>query len=219
MEHYSRWATFSDQLPLLMNCRFSRKMLHSRPINIQLHGFCDASQTAYGACFYIRSINSAGTTNTTLYCAKSRVAPIKTPQTIPRLELCAALLLSDLYSSIKTTINLKIDQVIFWTDSTIALHWINTSPHLLKTFVANRVAQIQQNTSPKNWRHVRTHDNPADALSRGQLPVQFKNNQLWADGPSWLRHQEEQWPALPLTFSPDVPEAKKNSLFTVHTNR
>lgn len=55
----------------------------------------------------------------------------------------------------------------------ITLHWINTAPHLLKTFVANRVSDIQSKTNISSWRHVPTNDNPADMLSRGQLPDEF----------------------------------------------
>jgi len=38
--------------------------------------------------------------------------------------------------------NLQTVMVLLWSDSTVALAWIRSPPHLLKTFVSNRVAQI-----------------------------------------------------------------------------
>lgn len=57
-------------------------------------------------------------------------------------------------------------QSIFWCDATIVLHWLKTSPHLLKTYVANRVAKIQELTESFKWHHVSTEENPADTISR-----------------------------------------------------
>jgi hypothetical protein len=52
---------------------------------IQLHGFCDSSEKAYGACLYLRSVNQQGEVTTKLLCSKSKVAPVK-KITLPRLE-------------------------------------------------------------------------------------------------------------------------------------
>ncbi|GFV09867.1 integrase catalytic domain-containing protein [Trichonephila clavipes] len=58
--------------------------------------------------------------------------------TIPRLELSAALLLSRLVKRVVPILQLSIHKIWMWTDSTIALAWIKTEPHKLKTFVSNR---------------------------------------------------------------------------------
>ncbi|GBL67067.1 hypothetical protein AVEN_220554-1 [Araneus ventricosus] len=74
---------------------------------------------------------------TFLLCSKSRVAPIKSV-TIPTLELAACLLLAQLTRKVLNAFKLKIDQVRLWTDSTIALSWIETLPHLLKPSFINK---------------------------------------------------------------------------------
>lgn len=215
-EHHTRWEVFTSQLPALNEVTFDRKMLIENPQEIQLHGFCDASEKAYGACIYLRSINAAGRTQIQLYCAKSRVAPLKTVQTIPRLELAAATLLANLYTTVKASMDINIDKCVFWTDSMITLHWINTAPYLLKTFVANRVADINCKTNASDWRHVRSHDNPADLLSRGILPSEFKGAHLWIKGPSWLSSEEQFWPIQPLNIKPiNLPEARKSTCLAV----
>ncbi|XP_063979928.1 uncharacterized protein LOC135163953 [Diachasmimorpha longicaudata] len=80
----------------------------------------------------------------------------------------------------------------------IVLHWIQTPPHTLKIFVQNRITEIQRLTENCKWKHVSSGDNLADALSRGQLPIEFIKNHLWTTGPTWLTLPSEQWPDRPL---------------------
>lgn len=75
---------------------YNRRVLITDCYNVQIYGFCDASGIGYGACLYVRSIGKGGEVISRLLCAKSRVAPLKYI-TIPRLELCGALLLARLY--------------------------------------------------------------------------------------------------------------------------
>lgn len=58
--------------------------------------FCDASERAYGACLYIRSVGGNEKTLIRLLKSKSRVSPLK-PTTIPTLELCGVLVGMRLY--------------------------------------------------------------------------------------------------------------------------
>ncbi|XP_022225576.2 uncharacterized protein LOC111076202 [Drosophila obscura] len=83
----------TSQLRIIQNCKFPRFVMLPNS-SLQLHAFCDASMTAYGACACIRSY-SQGLTTSRLHCSKSNVAPLKT-LTIPMLELSAALLLAEL---------------------------------------------------------------------------------------------------------------------------
>lgn len=63
-------------------------------------------------------------------------------------------------------LKLKIKVSYYWTDSTIVLSWIRSSSSSFKTFVENRVTELQTVTSPDDWRHVRTDVNPADVNPR-----------------------------------------------------
>ena len=195
LETQTAWFDYKEQLPLLNHIKFNRCIVVPNFTELQLHGFCDASEKAYGTCLYLRSTNEQGKHHCALICSKSRVAPIKTIS-LPRLELCAANLLSKLYSSTSQALHMQFSEVYFWSDSTIVLNWINTPPHILKTFEANRVAEIQENTQAHKWRHVPTHDNPADLLSRGQKAQDFVNNKCWSHGPSWLSNDVNTWPRL-----------------------
>ncbi|XP_043471747.1 uncharacterized protein LOC122504630 [Leptopilina heterotoma] len=179
--HYN-WTEFYNQLNSLKNIKFPRQILIDDFKTIELHGFSDASEKGYGACLYIRSENDEGKCQCSLLCSKSRVAPLK-KLTIPKLELCGALLLTNLYTKVIKSIPINIKSTTFWTDSEIVLHWLHSNSNSLKTFVANRVSEIQSKTKINQWYHIRSKNNPADKLSRGLLPEKLVTDNLWFNGP------------------------------------
>lgn len=189
---YAEWTQFQQQLPLVMDIQIPRWLGLSDKRNVSLHGFSDASMTAYGAVLYAR-IETAATVECTLIAAKSRVAPLKTV-TIPRLELCAALLLSELTETFQRATKKRYYKTTLWTDSQIVLAWLNKEPATLKIFVNNRTQQIQQLTAEASWRHVSSSDNPADLLSRGTTAEELRASKLWWHGPHWLTKTAEHWP-------------------------
>ena len=119
----------------------------------------------HGPSIYLRTIDEKGRTQVSLLVTKSKVNPLKR-QTIPRLELCGAVLLATLAATVRRVLRVDIERICLWIESTI-VHWINRSPYTLQTFVANRVAEIQRLTNGAEWRHIETLD-PADLISRGQ---------------------------------------------------
>ncbi|XP_043469792.1 uncharacterized protein LOC122503353 [Leptopilina heterotoma] len=159
----------------------------SHPSNqcAELHGFADASKVAYGAVIYLRIINESGEIKVLLISSKSKVAPLK-EQTIPRLELLAALLLARLITFIKNIRAYKDLPVQCWTDSKVVLAWLNDHPSKWKLYVANRVAEIQTLLPKIKWKHVSTKSNPADLVSRGLSPTDLQFSTLWWNGPDWL---------------------------------
>ncbi|GFS67956.1 DUF1758 domain-containing protein [Trichonephila clavipes] len=170
------------KLAKVNNFKIPRCILLRATIRIEIHGFSDASERAYAAVVYIKCFNESGQSQTRLLCSKSRVAPLKT-LTIPRLELSAALLLSRLVKKVVPILQLSIHKIWMWTDSTIALAWIKTEPHKLKTFVSNRVAEIQALSKDYHWKHVSSKNNPADLIFRGCNVDELLKNEMWFSGP------------------------------------
>jgi hypothetical protein len=182
----SKWSTSLQNFITLNSLTVPRKVINNKfYIRAELDGFSNSSQNAYGACIYLRTIDNNGQVHCHLLCAKNKVAPLKTI-TIPRLELSAAVLLSQLLNKVKNNLNITINDCCYWTDSTIVLCLIKMQTNSLKTFVAHRVATIQNLTSSDNWRYINSTENPADILSRRTNPQKLQNNNLWWFGPQFL---------------------------------
>ncbi|GFW35369.1 uncharacterized protein TNCV_2611681 [Trichonephila clavipes] len=125
------------------NIEIPRRILVAFPEVFEIHGFADASERGYGAAVYCKSKNLKSETLVRLITSKSRVAPIKS-LTIPRLELCATVLLAKLVKRVVAALQLETAELYLWSDSMIVLAWLRKEPMDLKTFVKNRVAKIQE---------------------------------------------------------------------------
>ncbi|GAB1860679.1 Gag-pol polyprotein [Camponotus japonicus] len=163
------WHDYQTELPLLEQIRIPRWMgYHTVNTEIEVRGFADASESAYAAAVYLR-IKSEKSWDTALLAAKTKVAPVK-QVSLPRLELCAATLMVRLVSRLRTVLELPQAPVHLWSDSTVDLGWIRGHPARWKTYVANRVAEIQVTCPDARWHHVPGRENPADCASRGLSP-------------------------------------------------
>nr|XP_022904701.1 uncharacterized protein LOC111416832 [Onthophagus taurus] len=200
------WEEFKTKLSLLSRFNLSRFIIADNLVRCQLHLFCDASQIGYGTVAYIRTENESNQFLTYFICAKARVAPLKT-LTIPRLELCGAVLLTQLFENIHEILSQSIhfESVTAWSDSRVVLSWLSSEPQTWKVFVANRVNTIQEILPRQHWRYVPSSDNPADCSSRGLNPEQLIDSELWWQGPSWLSDHFDNWPSQS-SFNPKPPE-------------
>ncbi|XP_076660440.1 uncharacterized protein LOC143363793 [Halictus rubicundus] len=209
-----RWRSFRGDLSALSEVHVPRWIHHSSgSLEVELHGFCDASERAYAAAVYLVVRRDQHHTN--LLVAKSRVAPVKT-LSIPRLELCGAVLLAQLLASMRRELSLDSCPISAWTDSTVALAWLRSHPSKWKPFVAHRVSEIQNLLPGVTWRHVGTTDNPADLATRGIPANELRDSKLWWKGPAWLTDPHAGWPATSIADLPrDLPEQRTVSVALV----
>lgn len=202
------WVNFKSELPALNELKITRHALIENPLYIEMHIFSDSSEKAYGACIYLKSVNAMGNVCVRLVASKTKVAPLQSVS-LPRLELCGALVGVRLANKVSKSLRIKLNKRIFWTDSTIVLGWVKTPPNKLKTFVANRVSEIQTISSCDTWKHVPSEMNPADYLSRGVKCSEIKDLDLWWNGPQFLLEDEYLWPNINYK-NPDLPDIKKH---------
>ena len=141
---------------------------------------------AYGQCSYLRTINSDGKVHVCFLASKSRVLPLNKSVTTPRAELQAAVLSCKLAENLKADLRLeKLDQEVFWCDSTVVLGYIKNRQKRFHTYVSNRVQQIHDLSIDKQWIYVTSDTNPADIASRG-TSIGGLTSSMWFDGPKFL---------------------------------
>ena len=221
IEEHARWRPCLSTIKL-KRCYTS----HPQPIRKELHGFSDASKKASGAVVYLRTTYASHPPTVSLVSAKTKVAKrdvpkkrkgtkkteeedppaeCQTPQQIsqpstnnaPRTELDAAVLLTKLLINISTVLEIPLDHVTAWTDSSVVFAWLDGRQRTHGTFEANRISYILQHTEPKTWKHIPGEDNPADCASRGMTPSELLHHSLWWQGPSRLQEDPVPIPAQP----------------------
>ncbi|XP_075158354.1 uncharacterized protein LOC142231609 [Haematobia irritans] len=187
------WRHFTEDYPQITKIRIPRWVQFHPTCSAQLHGFCDASEKAYAAVVYLRITAPTGKIFCNLLLAKTKVAPLS-KKSIPRLELCSAALLAKIMPPVMRNLNMSMNSIYLWTDSTIVLAWLQKPPNNWNTFVSNRVAAISEDIGTEKWNHVISKDNPADIASRGTSAELLQCHDLWWQGPIWLRQPTTSWP-------------------------
>ena len=119
--------------------------------------------------------------------SKTRVAPL-VQVTIPRLELSSCLLLAKLMAHVKMSLGkvVSVHLGTCFTDSKVALYWVQGVSKEWKQFVHNRVTKIRELVTVANWSHCPGKDNPADLPSRGISTIELQSSRIWLHGPTWL---------------------------------
>ncbi|XP_072755797.1 uncharacterized protein [Anoplolepis gracilipes] len=155
------WSRCIHGLKTLDGFSVQQRIEGNGPGQIQLHGFCDARERAYGACVYMRFDNQANEKQMNLICSK---------------------LLRSRRSQFP---GLSYVEHNYWLS-----YYKRAANRKLPVFVAHRVGEIQESTSVEDWHHVGSRDNAADILSRGCKPEELSSSALWWNGPAWLRYQD-----------------------------
>ena len=184
----------------LTNLNVDRCYCYTEPshVNFQLHGFCDASVQAYAAVVYLWTVYADNSVTVQLIASKTRVSPVKS-QTIPRLELLAAVILTRLVIVVRESLLMLGDmELYYWTDSNVVLLWIS-SDQSYKQYVSSQIKEIHQNTNREDWHHCHGVLNPADTPSRGLRGSELPNRRTWWEGPQFLQHNNAEWPSTSIT--------------------
>ncbi|XP_062714304.1 uncharacterized protein LOC134291053 [Aedes albopictus] len=194
---FLKWQNWLQVLPEVEGVQISR-WYHIQDVSngsIELHTFVDASEAGFAAVLYLR-FSDGEAVECILVTAKTRVAPLKF-QSIPRLELQAAVLGSRLAQTIIDSMSIQAGRRYFWTDSRDVLCWINSDHRRFTQFVAHRVSELLDTTEAAEWRWVPTKENVADDATKWQGRPDLTAGSRWFNGPEFLRRSERNWPEQP----------------------
>ena len=188
----SKWVGWRDSLQALENVRIPRTYFDRSLAdfdNYELHVFSDASEQAIASVAYLVGIPEQGTRSVGFVMGKAKVAPTS-GHTIPRLELCAAVLSVEVCGSISKHLGVERSKVKFYTDSRVVLGYIHNQSRRFFTYVSNRVQKIRHGSDPSQWNYIASKQNPADIGTRGIEPEHLLESG-WLSCPSFLNSSAE----------------------------
>ncbi len=166
-ERCREWESWRDSLNDLQQLHIRRTYSSeslSKAKHTELCLFCDASSKAIAAVAYLRAVYDNEKCDVGFILGKAKLTPQHEP-TIPRLELCAAVLAVEMSDFILHEIDIKPDEVHFYSDSKVVLGYIYNGSRRFYVYVHNRVQRIRQLSRPEQWHYVPSELNPADHAS------------------------------------------------------
>lgn len=183
-----RWIEWQQSLQCLSKVNVPRtytKMSLLQAKCVELCVFSDASMKAICAVSYLKVTTGDGKTEVEFALGKARLAP-QPELTVPRLELCAAVMAVEMAEVICEEIDHPIDKTSFYTNSKVVLGYIHNQSRHFYVYVNNCVCRIRESTTPEQWHFVTTDQNPADHGSRS-VPAAELDHTTWFTGPAFLQ--------------------------------
>ena len=164
----------------------------------QLMCISDAGQNAGGAVIYQGIKTADGTWKTALLCSKSKLMK----GTVPHNELSAILLMAELAFIVKKALGDQVQDIIYLTDSTIALSWIHNTRIKVRAYVCARVQSTRKLMEMTTERktiplfHIEGKDNIADLLTKPN-EISMKDLSIgstWQEGYIWMSGDFSEFP-------------------------
>ncbi len=125
LKKWLKWKNSLEELNELSISRCYRLGDLGELSQLEIHAFSDASEKAIATVIYIKSVSTEGNTSISLLYAQAKLSP-KQATTIPRLELCAAVLSISAVKWITRELKLNITKIVFYIDSKVVLGYIGS---------------------------------------------------------------------------------------------
>ena len=85
---------------------------------------------------------------------------------------------------------------VHWTDSECSLKLLKNTGARYPVYYTNRLSKIHAASSPDDWHHVDSANNPADFCSRGIWAEEAAKWSTFHRGSAFLGRPESEWPPI-----------------------
>ena len=188
------WVDNFEMMQELKHVRFKRAVIPEDAVNTDVELLClaDASEVMICLGIYARFLRKNGEHSCQLLFGRTKIVP--SDMSIPRAELLAAVMNASSAHTVKTSLGDMFKKSWMFTDSQVALHWINCTKTKLKLWVRNRVIEIVRLVGV-SWFYVESKQNVADLGTRKGASLSCLGPEgVWTNGYDWMRGPETDFP-------------------------
>ena len=184
-----KWIAWRNSIVTLKDFRIPRMYFpcsFSEMNNLEVLVFSDASEKAISASAYLRGVDDEGQLHIGFLMGKSKLSPAS-GNTIPRLELCGAVMATEIASIVSDNLDIPLGAIKYFCDSKVVLGYIGNKTRRFHTYVSNRVDRILRMSDSSQWNFVPTHQNPADSGTRYLSNLESDDYNTWLNGTPFLK--------------------------------
>ena len=194
IEKVPKWRENFDMIKKLGEIKFKRCVVPEDAISLDIDTIevGDSSLEMSCSAIYVRFKRKNGLYSCQLIFGRTKII---SDMTIPRGELFASVLTATTGHLVCLSLKKYLKSRVCLTDSQIALYWINNTTSPLKSWVRNRVIEINRLTNREDWYHIDSKNNTADiGTRRGVTFSDISDDSPWFNGHDWAHHEKEQFP-------------------------
>ena len=187
----SIWKSNFEFMEEIRNVRYSRAIVPSDAKSLDIHtiGTGDASQKVIRAAIYARFEKKDGTFSCQLIFAISNI--LTDGISTPRAELMAAVLNASTGHVVERALAERHKKTLKLTDSHVTLYWISSKRTALKTWVRNRVIEINRLTETAQCHYVESSNMIADIGTRKGVGISDIQDSTWINGLDWMKKKKK----------------------------
>jgi hypothetical protein len=191
------WENHFEMISEIKHIRYNRALVPDDAVSTDINtlDFGDASMEMACVAIYVRFLRRNGEYSCQLILGRSKIiqSDIKTQ---PRAEMFAALLNTHTGEIVKKALKKFHTGHIKFSDSQIALHWINSEGRPLNSWVRNRSIEIRRLTRLVDWLHTDSKNMVADiGTRRGVTLAEVAPDSLYHNGWPWMNGDVSHFPA------------------------
>ena len=191
------WTSNFELIKELPTLRYQRCVIPEDAVSLEMETleFGDSSESLACAAIYVRLKRANGMYSCQLILGRTKLLP--EGSTVPRGELVAANISATSGFVVRKSLGSYCEGYIKFTDSQVALFWINSLDKPLKQFVRGLVIEIRRLSDADRWFYIQSKNNVADIGTRKGAQIKdVSSDSNWINGLPWMTTDEDQFPTM-----------------------